>query len=131
MTDVTIVIVDGSIVHEQRETDDGELVCLRHTCPSRRVAQVTAAKIDLALRGWTVSGIGSGDSPRLPLLLPGEKMGCLLDGALSDRRAQGFVARLGDAVLGVDASAEMPIRIFAQVGDVAQAIEICGWHLGE
>ena len=144
------VFAEGNIVHEQRTSDDGKCVHFRHTCDSHRVAQVTAAKIDLASKGWTVSGIGSGDSLRLPLLLAGEKMGRLLDGTLSNRRAQGFVARRGDDVINVDACAGMSLRIFVQVGDtarsrvydgttlmcrtnrqLAEAIETCHWHLGE
>jgi hypothetical protein len=128
---MTTVVVEGNNVHEQRNNTDGEIVRVTHTCSSRRVAQVTAAKIALASRGWDLSGIGSTDGWRLPLLLPGEKMGPLLDGALSDRRVQGFVAKRGIDVIGVDASAGMPLRFFARSGDPTDALEICSWYLGD
>ena len=69
------ITIEGNIVHEQRTNNDGRIVCVTHTCASRRVAQVTATRIDLESKGWAVSGIGAGDDIRLPLLLPGEKMG--------------------------------------------------------
>ena len=121
----TTVTLDGLLVFEQRT---GERIT--HTCATRRVAQVLAATTALRAKGWSTSGLGSGDEPRLPLLLAGEKMGLPLDGLLSDFRAQGFVARRGEDRLGVDACAGMPLRFFGQHGDTTEAIEICHWYLG-
>lgn len=125
MSDTTVTI-DGNVVYTQRP---GERTT--STCATRRVAQVFAATTALRGDGWIVSPIRSSDRPRLPLMLPGERIGRLLDGALSDRRAQGFVARRGDSVLGVDACAGMPTRFFDQSGDISDAIEMCHWYLGE
>jgi hypothetical protein len=126
----TTVTIDGNIVYQQRVLASGKVEHITNTCATRRVAQVHAATIALRSKGWGVSSIGSSDKPCRPLLLPGEKMAQPLDGALSDQRAQGFVARRGADQLGVDACAGMPLMFFGQLGDPSEAIEICHWYIG-
>ena len=116
---------DGVVVYEQRGTTR-----IIHTCFSRRVAQVYAAILELRDAGWTISGLGTSDRLRLPLLLPGERMGTLLDGSRSDARAQGFVATRAGDLLNVDACAAMAPRVFDERGDPREARRLVEWHLG-
>lgn len=135
------ITTDNLMVHEQR---DGEVIT--HACATRRVAQVTAAKLALRAAGWHVDGVGTTDGNRRPLALPGERAGQLLDGSLSDQRAIGFTAwrisdervragdsasaRTADAVLRVDACAGLPLLVTEDRGDTAAAREIVAWYLG-
>jgi hypothetical protein len=124
MPDITVT-VDDRTVYEQ-----GVNMRIVHTCATRRVAQVLAATIALRVNGWVVVPISTSSYPRLPLLLPGEEFRQLLDGSLSDLRAQGFSASRGGGVLRVDACAGMSLRIVGASGDPTEALEICHWYLG-
>ena len=126
--------IDGSIVYEQRDTDEGT-ERITHTCATRRVAQILAIELELRDAGWTVRGLASSDQPRRPLILAGEAMCWPLDGRRSDERAQGFSARRspdvrGTDVITVDACAGLPLLVLAERGDTAEARRIIEWHLG-
>lgn len=85
---------------------------------TRREAQIAEVRRVLESAGWDVRGVSSADGNRRPLLLPGERIGQLLDASRADERAQGFTARLGDAWIVVDACAGLPLEI--QVGGIVK-----------
>lgn len=126
----TTITIDGTTVHVQRASDEQTEVTVHH-CATRRVAQVTAAELELRAAGWRITGLSTTDQPRRPLLLPGERLGASLDGARSDERAQGFAARRGSAdLLVVDACAGLHPIVLAELGDTAEARRVVEWHLG-
>lgn len=136
------ITIDGNIVHEQADGARGT-----HTCATRRAAQVLAAVLALRETGWKVRGPSTSDGFRLPLLLPGEKLGQPLDGGRTDERAQGFVAwrgrnpaaadssgnsdRSAAEVIAIDASVGGQLLALRCQGSVMDAVEIVTWYLGE
>lgn len=126
---ITTITITDSTVHVQRESTDG-IERSTHRCATRRVAQVLAAELELRASGWAIRGPCSQHPFRRPLMLPGEKMGVPLDGAMSDERAQGFTARLGEAIIVVDACAGLSAIVLDEHGDMSEARRITEWHLG-
>lgn len=124
------VTIDNATVYQQYEAN-GESTRIVHHCATRRVAQILAATLELQSAGWSTCGLSTRDGARRPLLLAGERIGALLDGSLSDQRAQGFTASCGDAgSITVDACAGMPTIALAEYGDTTEARRIIEWHLG-
>lgn len=117
--------IDGTDVYEQQDATR-----IIHRCASRRVAQVLAAVLELRAAGWAIGGLSTSDHPRLPLLLPGERMMTPLDGRRSDERAQGFVATRGDDRITVDACAGMAPHVIYECGDTVEVRRIVEWHMG-
>lgn len=127
------ITLDNKTVHD---SNDGSI----YHCATRRTAQIRAAKLALQERGWRISGVGTDDGIRRPLLLAGEKMCQPLDGSLSDQRAQGFTAWrsadpqvsswvMSDDMITIDACAGLPLVMIRERGDTAEAREIIEWYI--
>ena len=76
-----------------------------------RELQIWLARQALEALGWECFNLSSADHPRRPLLLAGEAMNFPLDGSRADERGQGFIAKLGETSIFVDACAGLPLNI--------------------
>jgi hypothetical protein len=105
----------------------------RNTVATARETDIAIATELLEAWGWTVTR--EAKYTRRPAKLPGEKVGQVLDGSLSDQRAQGLTATKRsqgsirwDSLIEIDCCAGLPVLVAREVthgsGSVAEARDI-------